>query len=259
MSPGFEYLASLVGLIRQGTINIVDLTHPLNEHTPVISLPPEIGRSSPGFTKTTISNFDDHGPGWAWNFLQMGEHCGTHFDAPNHWITGRHHATGSTETMAIDNFIAPACVIDVSEKVLNDDSYLLSVNDIEQYEAQHGQIGDGALVLMRTDWYKRMGTPAFLNDNCSPGPTADAMRFLAEQRDVRGFGVEQVGTDAGAAGGFVPPFPAHHYMHAKNGFGLASLAHLDQLPAKGSVVIAAPLKITGGSGSPVRVLALVPN
>jgi kynurenine formamidase len=84
------------------------------------------------------------------------------------------------------------------------------------------------------------------------------VQFLANERDILGFGVETVGTDAGQAGRFDPPFPAHTFMHGAGKFGLASLANLDQLPATGAVVIAAPLKIVKGSGSPLRVLALVP-
>jgi kynurenine formamidase len=81
---------------------------------------------------------------------------------------------------------------------------------------------------------------------------------LVQERDVLGIGVETVGTDAGQAGGFDPPFPAHNIMHGAGKFGLASLRNLDQLPPTGAVVIAAPLKIINGSGSPVRVVALAP-
>ena len=90
-----------------------------------------------------------------------------------------------------------------------------------------------------------------------PGPNVDAMRFLTQERDVNGWGVEAVGTDAGQAHSFEPPFPAHNLMHGANRFGLASLCNLDQLPPTGAVIFAAPLKIEQGSGSPLRVLALV--
>ena len=131
------------------------------------------------------------------------------------------------------------------------------------WEGEHGKIPLGAWVLLRTDWSKRVGREAFLNIKedgpHSPGPHADCVRFLANERDVLGFGAETVGTDAGQAGGFEPPFPCHTLMHGAGKFGLASLNNLDQLPATGAVVIAAPLKIVNGSGSPVRVLALVPE
>jgi len=90
-----------------------------------------------------------------------------------------------------------------------------------------------------------------------PGPNADAIRLLAVGRDVSGWGVEAVGTDHGQAFSFEPAFPAHALMHGANKFGLASLSNLDRLPPTGAVIVAAPLKIKGGSGSPLRVLALV--
>ena len=88
------------------------------------------------------------------------------------------------------------------------------------------------------------------------GFDADASRLLALDRDVLGVGVETIGTDAGQAGTFDPPFPNHTIMHGAGKFGLASLCNLDLLPPTGAVVIAAPLKIVDGSGSPLRVLAL---
>ena len=91
----------------------------------------------------------------------------------------------------------------------------------------------------------------------TPGPDPDAVRFLTEQRDVLGFGVETIGTDAGQAHSFTPPYPAHFYMHGKGRYGLQCLANLDQLPATGALIVSPPLKIKGGSGSPLRVLALV--
>jgi isatin hydrolase len=115
-------------------------------------------------------------------------------------------------------------------------------------------------VLFRTGWSKRQDGESFLNVKdggpVSPGPSVAAVRALLE-RDILGWGVETVGTDAGAAGGFEPPFPAHNLLHGAGKLGLASLANLDKLPPKGAIVIAAPLKLVGGSGSPVRALALV--
>ncbi|MCB0021211.1 MAG: hypothetical protein KDE09_25620, partial [Anaerolineales bacterium] len=95
------------------------------------------------------------------------------------------------------------------------------------------------------------------NGSHTPGPSPDCVRFLAEERDVLGFGTECVGTDAGNAGGFEPPFPCHNIMHGNGKLGLASLTNLEQLPPTGAIVIAAPLKLKNGSGSPVRVIGLV--
>lgn len=252
-----EILAGLAEGLLDGRIHVVDLTQPLGEDTPVIALPPEIGKNSPGFTRHNVSNFDENGPGWYWNAFTMGEHCGTHFDAPAHWHTGRENPSNSTDTLDVQRLVGPACVIDVSDKAAADDDYLLTVTDIEEWEAAHGRIPARSWVLMRTDWSKRTDPESFLNGGRVPGPSLEAARYLAEERDILGFGVEQVGTDAGVSGGFDPPFPAHHFMHKTNRFGLASLANLDQLPPKGAIVIAPPLKIVAGSGSPVRVIALV--
>ena len=140
--------------------------------------------------------------------------------------------------------------------------FLLTPERIQAWEAEHGRIPAGAWVLLRTDWSKRTDPAEFLNVDedgpHSPGFHKSASELLAHERDVLGVGVETVGTDAGQAGGFDPPFPNHTIMHGAGKFGLASLCNLDQLPATGAVVIAAPLKIVDGSGSPLRVLAIAP-
>jgi kynurenine formamidase len=134
---------------------------------------------------------------------------------------------------------------------------------IEAFEARHGRLPAGAWVLMRTDWSKRTEPAAFLNIKDDgphvPGPSAAAVRFLVEKREVNGWGVEAVGTDHGQAFAFEPAFPAHNLMHGAGKLGLASLCNLDQLPPVGALLITAPLKIEKGSGSPLRVLALVPG
>ena len=117
--------------------------------------------------------------------------------------------------------------------------------------------------MRKTDWSKRTAPADFLNVDedgpHSPGFTKEASQMLALDRDVTGVGVETIGTDAGQAGGFDPPFPNHTIMHGAGKLGLASLCNLDQLPATGAVVIAAPLKLLNGSGSPLRVIALAPT
>ena len=153
------------------------------------------------------------------------------------------------------------CVIDCARDVAANPDFLLEPAGIEAWENQHGRIPAGSWVLMRTDWSHREDPAAFLNAGQDgphvPGPSVACMRFLVEQRDIRGWGVEAVGTDAGQAFAFEPPFPAHNLLHGAGQFGLASLCHLDQLPPTGAVLITPPLKIENGSGSPLRVLALV--
>jgi kynurenine formamidase len=255
-------LAQLVAALADGRIKVVDLSQTLRPSTPIIQLPPEFAPTGP-FRIEEVAHYDERGPAWYWNNFSCGEHTGTHFDAPAHWITGKDVADGTTDTIPVSRFIAPACVVDCSREVAADESFILEPAHIEAFEAAHGRIPKGAWVLMRTDWSKRTDPAAFLNMKGDgphvPGPSAAAMRFLVEQRDVTGWGVEAVGTDAGQAFAFEPAFPAHNLMHGAGKFGLASLCNLDQLPPVGAVLITPPLKIERGSGSPLRVLALVPG
>jgi kynurenine formamidase len=153
-------------------------------------------------------------------------------------------------------------VIDVSAEVEQSADFLLQVAHVEAWEREHGRLPAGAWVLIRTGWSKRQGREAFLNvgpDGAhSPGFHPSCSAWLASARDILGVGVETVGTDAGQAGGFDPAFPSHSYMHGAGRFGLTSLVNLDQLPPTGALVIGAPLKIVGGSGSPLRVIAITP-
>ena len=253
-------LSKLAKAILKQDIRIIDLTQTLQPSTPVIQLPPPMSPTKP-FSSELISRYDEKGPAWYWNNIACGEHTGTHFDAPIHWITGRDLDDGATDTVYPQRFVAPACVIDVSKQCAKDERFLLTPKHILAWEKKHGKIPKGSWVLMRSDWSKRTDPAAFLNMHEDgphvPGPNADAVRFLVEERDINGWGVEAVGTDAGQAFAFEPPFPAHALMHGSNKFGLASLCNLDQLPPTGALLIAAPLKIANGSGSPLRVLALI--
>jgi kynurenine formamidase len=254
-------LTQLVAELDAGALQVVDLTQPLGPDTPVIGLPPIFG-ASPGVSMEAISRYDDKGPAWYWNVLHMGEHTGTHFDAPVHWITGKDFPNNSCDTIPARRFVGPACVIDVSAEVAKNEDFLLTPDRLTAWEKAHGKIPAGAWVLLRTDWSKRTDPAKFLNvrgDGAhSPGFHQATSEILAKQRDVLGVGVETVGTDAGQAGTFTPPFPNHTIMHGAGKFGLASLCNLDRLPPTGAVVIAAPLKIVHGSGSPLRVLAITP-
>jgi kynurenine formamidase len=254
-------LTDLIAELSSGKLKIVDLTQPLGPDTPVIGLPPQFG-SSPGVTMEVISRFDDKGPAWYWNTIRMGEHTGTHFDAPVHWITGKDLPDNRCDTIPARKFVGPACVLDVTSNVAKDQDFLLMPEHVAAWEKAHGRIPRGAWVLLHTDWSKRTDPKSFLNVGPdgphSPGFHHTTSTLLAKDRDVLGVGVETVGTDAGQAGTFDPPFPNHTIMHGAGKFGLASLRNLDQLPVTGAIVIAAPLKLVNGSGSPLRVLAIMP-
>ena len=254
-------LSDLVAALDAGSLRVVDLTQPLGPDTPVIGLPPQFA-SSPGVTLEVISRFDDKGPAWYWNTIRMGEHTGTHFDAPVHWITGKDLPNNACDTIPARRFVGPACVIDVTREVMKDEDFLLMPEHVTAWEKQYGVIPPNSWLLLRTDWSKRKDPASFLNVRedgpHSPGFHKTTSELLANERNVLGVGVETVGTDAGQAGRFDPPFPNHATMHGAGKFGLASLRNLDQLPPTGAIVIAAPLRIVNGSGSPLRVLAITP-
>jgi kynurenine formamidase/selenocysteine lyase/cysteine desulfurase len=260
-------LGDLGAALLTGRVRVVDCTAPLGPDTPLLRLPRDVAKNTPRVKIHKISEYDVDGPWWAWNWLELGEHSGTHFDAPHHWLTGKDFPDGFTDTLDVQRLIAPVNVIDCSEQAAADPDFLLTAAGVKAWEAQHGAINPGEWVVMRTDWDRRMhDEEAFLNEDPdphedgshSPGPTPDCIDYLLA-RGIVGWGTQCVGTDAGMAGKFSPPYPAHNFLHRDNCFGLASLCNLDQLPPKGAILIVPPLKIVQGTGSPLRVLALVPQ
>lgn len=244
--------------VMSGAVRTIDLTHTLDPDFPVLVLPPQFGQCAP-FRIEEVSRYDAKGPAWYWRNFSCNEHTGTHFDAPIHWVTGKDLPNSSVDTLPAENFIRPACVLDFSKEAKANADFILTADHIKAWEKAHGAIPRGNWVLFRTDWSKRDWRD-YLNlkpDGAhSPGPDAGAVRCLIE-RDVVGFGVETIGTDAGQGGGFDPPYPAHTLMHGAGKFGLQCLKNLDQLPPRGALIISPPLKIKQGSGSPLRVLAMV--
>jgi len=252
-------LASLVDGLASGRVRVIDLTQPLSEKTPILQLPPPLA-NTPGWTTHEISRYDERGPAWYWNWFEGGEHVGTHFDAPNHWITGRDRE--DVASVPISRLVGPAVVIDKSREAAADSDYLLRVDDVRTFEARHGSLPQGCWLLYRTGWDARAhDAAAFRNADetgpHSPGVDPVCARWLAEESPVIGIGVETVGTDAGAAHAFEPAFPCHHFMLGAGKYGLTQLANLAQLPPVGAVLVVLPLKLVHGSGSPCRAIALV--
>jgi kynurenine formamidase len=242
-------------------VEVIDLTQPLNEETPVLQLP-EPFANTPGLARHEISLYDDRGPAWAWYWLEIGEHVGTHFDAPIHWVTGREGE--DVASVPVQRLVGPAVVIDKSAEAAEDPDYVLTVADVRAFEAEHGPLPDGGWLLLRTGWDARAhDQAAFLNADDTgphtPGFDAECARWLATGTGLVGVGVETVGTDAGAAHSFDPPFPVHHFVLGAGKYGLTQLANLARLPPTGAVIVVAPLKLVGGTGSPARVLAFVPR
>jgi kynurenine formamidase len=249
-------LADLLAALRTATIEVVDLTAPLSEDTPVIELPPDLGQAWP-LRREPISRYDERGQHTYWNNLRLSEHTGTHFDAPVHWLSGK--GLDDVAQVPVTRLVRPAAVLDCSAEAEADPDFLLRRHHVRAWQERHGPLPSGGWLLYRTGWDRRQGDrAAFLNDRHTPGIAPDCARWLAEETDLVGVGVETVGTDAGLAGSFVDqPFPCHWYFQGANKYGLTQLRNLSLLPAHGAVLIAAPLPIVNGSGSPTRVLALV--
>ena len=253
-------VGSLVAALGSG-VDVVDLTQPLSERTPVIRLP-EPFVNTPGLKVHEVSRYDERGPMWAWNWLEIGEHVGTHIDAPIHWVSGRDDR--SVAEIPPQHLVAPAAVIDRSAESAEDPDYLLTVDDVHSFEREHGPLPEGGWLLLRTGWDSRAhDEELFLNASSgtpqSPGIDATCARWLAEESPVVGVGVETVGIDAGSPGNFDPPFPVHYFLLGAGRYGVTQLAILASRPPTGAVLIVAPLKLVGGTGSPVRALALVPR
>jgi len=252
-------LADLVHAVGSGAVEVVDLTAPLSAGTPILQLPPPFANTIP-FRLEATSRYDDRGPAWYWNNFRTGEHTGTHFDAPNHWVTGRDG--DDVASVPPERLIAPAAVLDFSAQAAENPDFLLEVEHIRKWEAEYGPLPEGGWLLYRTGWDARSASQQeFINADetgpHTPGISPECARWLGEESSLIGLGVETVGTDAGAAHSFDPPFPCHAALMGSGRYGLTQLQNLDRLPPTGAVIVAAPLPIVSGSGSPSRVLALV--
>ncbi|HEU0257224.1 MAG TPA: cyclase family protein [Microbacteriaceae bacterium] len=256
MSVVESLIASLAG---EGGVRVVDLTTPLSAETPTLRLPdPFVNLID--FSLEEVSAYNAPGPFWKHHNIHTGEHIGTHVDAPVHWITGRDGRDVSQ--IPPERLVGPAVVIDKTAEVRANPDYLLTADDIRAWEAEHGAIASGSWLLVHTGWAQYgADRERFLNANesgpHSPGIEPATARWIAEKLPISGLGVETVGIDAGQAGGFDPAFPAHNALLGHDKYGLTSLRNLDLLPARGALVVVAPLPIVGGTGSPARVFALV--
>ena len=252
-------LRDLVVALSSGSVEVIDLTAPLSETTPILQLPEPFGQTAT-FQLEEISRYDERGPGWYWNDFTTGEHTGTHLDAPIHWVTGQDKADVSQ--IPASRLVAPAVVLDFASHAAADSDWLLELEDIRGWEAEHGALPEGGWLLLRTGWDARSDDQVeFLNADDTgphtPGVSVECARWLAEEAPIIGVGVETVGTDAGGAHSFDPAFPCHQFLLGAGKYGLTQLQNLDRLPPVGAVIITGPLPIVGGSGSPTRVLALV--
>lgn len=234
---------------------IVDLTHPFNART--LYWP-----TSPSTFRLDTLSFGMTPGGFFYSAYTFSspEHGGTHLDAPVHFSR-----SGLTaDRIPLEQLIATAVVIDVTEKAARDADYRLSAEDVRQFEGRYGRIPAGSIVLLRTGWSRRWGDrKAYFGDD-TPGDASklhfpsygpDAARLLVQERRVAALGADVASIDYGPS----TDFAVHQVAAAANVPGLENLTNLEELPVTGALVIALPVKIEGGSGGPVRVVALVPR
>jgi kynurenine formamidase len=248
------FLAGSAAALDLSGYRLVDLSQAYDERT--LFWPTSPTR----FEKQTLAYGQSEG-GWFYSAFSfcMPEHGGTHLDAPIHF-----DANGQTaDQVPLARLVLPAVVIDVSGAAERDRDYRLTVADVERFEAQHGAIDKGSAVLLRTGWSRYWpDARAYLGDD-TPGDAsrlsfpsfgADAVRLMVEERGVVTLGVDTASIDYGRSA----DFPVHRLTAGRNVVGLENLTGLDQLPPRGATLMALPLKIVGGSGGPVRVVAMVP-
>lgn len=252
-------LPELVAALATGSVRVVDLTNRLEASTPTLRLPEPFSNLI-DFSLETVSEYNEPGPFWKHANIHTGEHIGTHIDAPVHWISGREGHDVSQLPPA--RLVGPAVVLDFSAEAAADPDFLIDVADIEKWEAQHGAFEPNTWLLLRTGWDKFSDSQeAFLNadetGSHTPGCTAALAEWLAARAEISGVGVETVGIDAGRGAELDPPFPMHYHLLGADKYGITSLQNLASLPARGAVIVVAPLPIVGGTGSPTRVFALV--
>ena len=238
-----------------GAYQLVDLTHPFNEQT--IYWP-----TSPAtFQLDTLAYGQTPGSYFYSAFaFSTPEHGGTHLDAPIHFAEGRL----TSDQIPLERLIGPAVVIDVTRQASADQDYRLTRQDVLGFESRHGRIPAGAIVLLRTGWSAKWpDRRAYLGDDTPndasrlrfPSYGEEAARLLVEERSVAALGADVASIDYGRSADFI----VHRIAAARDVYGLENLTNLDALPAAGAVVIALPMKIAGGSGGPVRAVALVPR
>jgi kynurenine formamidase len=234
---------------------IVDLTHPFDAQT--LYWP----TASTGFVLQRLA-FGPTPGGWfyAANAFCAPEHGGTHLDAPIHFAAD--HWTA--DAIPVDRLIRPAVVLDVTAGVAGNRDYRATADDVRRFEARHGRIPSGAIVLLRTGWsaywpdrarYFGDDTPGRTTDLHFPSWGRDAAAVLVRDRDVAAIGVDTPSVDYGPS----QDFPVHRVVSAANVLGLENIANLEQVPETGAWVAALPMKIAGGSGGPLRIVALLPR
>jgi kynurenine formamidase len=243
------------GTIDLAGAEVIDLTYSLDEKT--LYWPSTEGS---GFELKKLAYGHTEG-GYFYSSYAFctPEHGGTHLDAPIHFAEGKR----TVDQVPVRQLIAPLAVIDIAAKAAADADYRLTREDVLAWEATHGEIERGTIVIVHTGWGRRWGDRKRYFGDDTPGRTdqlhfpsygVDAARLLVETRGAGALGVDTASIDAGQAHDFL----VHRIANEANVPGLENVANTDRLPARGAWIVALPVKIGGGSGGPVRIVALVP-
>lgn len=234
--------------VVNGRAKLLDLTYALNDHSPYWP-----GANYQPFKLVTIATLEKDGV--LSKAVSFPEHLGTHLDAPNHFEANR----PSVDQLTPEQLFAPGVRIDIAMQAETNADYVLTREDVAAWEAGHGAIPDGAVVLIHTGWgrfwtnydrYKNQDARGVMH---FPGCSKAAAEFLVTERKVRGLGIDTLSIDPGVS----KTFDVHHVLNAAGRYALENVAHLDELPAKGFYLVVAPIKIEDGSGGPARVFAIV--
>jgi len=233
-----------------GKARIVDLAWPLNAQSAYWP-----GDNYRPFKLETIATLEKDGV--LSKAFSMPEHLGTHIDAPNHFEAKQ----SSVDQIDPQNLFAPGAVIDVTAKVAGDEDYQLTLADVQAWEQQHGAIPTSSVVMLYTGWSRHWNNVSrYQNRDVMgrlhfPGYSAEAAKYLVEERRVRGLGIDTLSIDHGLS----RDFAVHHIVNRAGRYGLENVARLDELPPRGFYVMVAPIKIDGGTGGPTRIFAILPR
>lgn len=233
-----------------GKLRIVDLGYALGDKNPYWP-----GENYEPFRLKTLATIEKDGV--LSKAFYTPEHLGTHLDAPNHFEKNQ----PSVDEIKPENLFAPGVTIDVSVPAGQDADYRLTLTDIADWEMTHGQVPDGAVVLLHTGWGRHWTNyPRYKNQDATgrmhfPGYSAEAAKFLVRERHVRGLGIDTLSVDYGLSKDFV----VHHIVNGAGRYALENVARLDQLPPRGFYLSVAPIKVETGSGGPARIFAILPK